>query len=77
MFFRKAPVCVPENNRRRAAQNDLSALSLILILGLAIRLFAWGQTDIMNSDGTVYIQQARAIYFGLWDAVTSCTIRYP
>lgn len=72
-----SPVYVPENNRWCAVQNDFLALSLILILGLAIRLFAWHQTDIMNSDGTIYIHQARAIYFGLWDAVTSCTIRYP
>lgn len=77
MSFHKVPVCVPENNRWCAVQNDLPALSLILILGLAIRLFAWHQTDIMNSDGTIYIHQARAIYFGLWDAVTSCTIHYP
>lgn len=58
-------------------ERDTSALALLLILGLSIRLFAWHQTGIMNSDGTVYIQQARAIYLGLWDAVTGCTIRYP
>ncbi|MCE5262718.1 MAG: glycosyltransferase family 39 protein [Deltaproteobacteria bacterium] len=70
-------IAYPAKSHFRADRADIAALALILILGLAVRLFAWHQTSIMNSDGTVYIQQARAIYFGLWDAVTSCTIRYP
>jgi hypothetical protein len=76
MASRSAHISFPVKTRFRTDQGDIAALALILILGLAVRLFAWHQTGIMNSDGTVYIQQARAIYFGLWDAVTSCTIRY-
>jgi 4-amino-4-deoxy-L-arabinose transferase-like glycosyltransferase len=77
MASRSARTSFPAETRFRTDQGDIPALALILILGLAVRLFAWHQTAIMNSDGTVYIQQARAIYFGLWDAMTSCTIRYP
>lgn len=77
MASQSAHISYPVKNRFHAEQGDIAVLALILLLGLAVRLFAWHQTAIMNSDGTVYIQQARAIYFGLWDAMTSCTIRYP
>ena len=77
MVSHDSHIACPAKDRFQADRADVTALALILILGLAVRLFAWHQTGILNSDGTVYIQQARAIYFGLWDAVTSCTIRYP
>ena len=46
---------------------------LTLALGLALRLFAWQHTDIINPDGAIYINQARAIYYGLWDSVNTCS----
>ena len=77
MASQSAHISFPAKTRFHTDRGDIAVLALILILGLAVRLFAWHQTGIMNSDGTVYIQQARAIYFGLWDSMTSCTIRYP
>ena len=49
---------------------------LIFILGLVIRLFACQYTFIVNPDGAYYIHQARAIYYGEWDSLTSCSIGF-
>ena len=35
---------------------------LVVLLGLAIRLLAWTNTQVVNPDGTLYIHQAKAIY---------------
>jgi 4-amino-4-deoxy-L-arabinose transferase-like glycosyltransferase len=40
---------------------------LVFILGFAVRLFACYYTYVINSDGALYIHQARAIYYGQWD----------
>lgn len=47
-------------------------LGLILLAGLGLRLFIAGRMAIINPDGVLYIHQARAIYHGLWAALTSC-----
>ncbi len=44
----------------------------VILLGAALRLFAWQQTWVVNPDGTLYIHQARALYHGLWGQVTPC-----
>ena len=48
----------------------------VLLLGLAIRLFACQYTYIINSDGPLYIHQARALYFGQWERLIDCGIGY-
>jgi hypothetical protein len=50
---------------------------LLVILALALRLIAYANTGIVNSDGAVYITQAKAVYYGLWNAVNHCTLPYP
>ena len=49
---------------------------LVIILGFVLRLFACQYTYIINSHGDVYIHQAKAVYYGLWSAVNSCTVNY-
>lgn len=49
---------------------------LVIILGFVLRLFACQYTYIINNVGTIYIHQARAIYYGLWSVVNSCTVNY-
>jgi 4-amino-4-deoxy-L-arabinose transferase-like glycosyltransferase len=39
---------------------------LVLFLGFVIRLFAWHYTAIINPDGTYYLHQAKALYYGHW-----------
>jgi len=61
-----------------SSNNHVVLILLIFTLGLVLRLFAWQQTSIINSDGAIYINQARAIYYGLWDSVNTCsTARFP
>ncbi|MFO8166160.1 MAG: glycosyltransferase family 39 protein [Desulfatiglandales bacterium] len=45
---------------------------LILLVGFSIRFFAFHCTPIINPDGTLYIQQAKAIYYGLNNMLTAC-----
>jgi len=45
---------------------------LIIFLGFSIRFFSFHYTHIINPDGTLYIQQAKAIYYGLNSMVTVC-----
>jgi len=45
---------------------------LVFVLGFVIRLYACCFTFIINPDGVLYIHQARALFYGQWDTVTSC-----
>jgi 4-amino-4-deoxy-L-arabinose transferase-like glycosyltransferase len=61
-----------------SSNNHIVLILLIFTLGLVLRLFTWQHTGIINSDGAIYINQARAIYYGLWDLVNTCsTARFP
>ncbi|MEW6185252.1 MAG: glycosyltransferase family 39 protein [Thermodesulfobacteriota bacterium] len=44
-------------------------LILIVLLGLTVRLIAWSNTYVVNPDGTLYIFQAKAFYFGHKEAL--------
>jgi len=46
---------------------------LVIGLGFAVRLFRFYYTAIINPDGPLYIHQARAIYYGLFDSLVSCS----
>jgi len=48
----------------------------VLCLAFGLRLVAFFLTAIINQDGALYIHQARAIYWGLWDSVLGCGIGY-
>ncbi|MBW2194034.1 MAG: glycosyltransferase family 39 protein, partial [Deltaproteobacteria bacterium] len=52
---------------KHCRSNILGPITLILILGFVVRLFACQNTHVINSDGVLYINQARAIYYGQWD----------
>ena len=49
---------------------------LVLLLGLAVRLFACQFTSIINPDGALYIHQARALYYRQWDLLTTCSMSF-
>jgi 4-amino-4-deoxy-L-arabinose transferase-like glycosyltransferase len=49
---------------------------LVLLLGFIIRLFAFYHTFIVAPDSVLYIHQARALYYGKWEALTSCGLPY-
>lgn len=54
----------------------ITPLLFLVISAFLIRVFAFYNTLMMNNDGAVYIHQARAIYYGLWQALNTCTIDY-
>jgi hypothetical protein len=45
---------------------------MVIVLGFALRLYAFLGTPVINPDGILYIQQAKAIHYGLWDQVLAC-----
>jgi 4-amino-4-deoxy-L-arabinose transferase-like glycosyltransferase len=47
-------------------------LIFVFILGFVIRLYACQYTYIVNPDGALYIHQAKAIYYGQWEELSSC-----
>ncbi len=46
--------------------------TLAIILGLVIRLYSFTYVPLVNPDGFIYIQQAKALYYGLFDSILSC-----
>ena len=48
----------------------------IFLLGFLIRLCAALNTYVVNPDGTIYIYQAKALFYAQWDQLTSCGIDY-
>ena len=46
--------------------------ALIIFLGFSIRFLSFHYTHIINPDGTLYIQQAKAIYYGLNSMIAVC-----
>ena len=51
-------------------------MSWILLLALAIRIYACLTNFIINPDGIHYIHQARSIFYGQWDKLTTCRLNY-
>lgn len=45
---------------------------LVALLGVSLRIYLMAVNPLFNPDGFLYIQQAKAIYFGLFDSVVSC-----
>ena len=44
----------------------------VLLLGFLARVYLFAANPIINPDGFLYIQQAKAFYFGLFDQVLAC-----
>ena len=44
----------------------------VFAIGFLVRLYAYHHTYIINPDGILYINQARAIFNGQWAEVFSC-----
>ena len=56
----------------RSANRAIRMIHLVILIGIAIRAFAALNTAVINPDGMVYIQQAKAIYHGDWQLLRSC-----
>ncbi len=42
---------------------------LVILLGFVIRLYSFVFIPLINPDGTFYIQQARALHYGLFSPI--------
>ena len=49
---------------------------LVIALGIVIRLFSCEYTYIINSDGVLYVHQARALYYNELDCLYNCGLDY-
>lgn len=49
---------------------------LVLLVGLLFRCHAFFNTQIVNPDGVLYINQAKALYYGEWEKLPSCGLTY-
>jgi 4-amino-4-deoxy-L-arabinose transferase-like glycosyltransferase len=63
-----------EGDRQMPQRPDYSThmIYLVILAGVAIRAFAAINTYVINPDGMVYVQQAKAIYHGDWPLLKSC-----
>lgn len=52
--------------------NNILLLALILLIGFLMRLYAFKYTYIINNDGIVYIESAKAILSGDWKFLKEC-----
>jgi len=68
-FFRDT---FPNTDPDAPSRIGAAGVFLTILLGAAVRVFASLHTYIINPDGIYYIHQAKAIYFGEWDVLTSC-----
>ena len=66
----------PNGNPNDPGRVGAREIVLIFILGVVIRLFACQHTFIINPDGVYYIHQARAIYYGEWNSLTTCGLSF-
>ncbi len=70
----------PEALTNERPADDSASMSrlfiFVFILGFVIRLFACQYTFIVNPDGALYIHQAKAIYYGQWNQLSSCVVNY-
>lgn len=72
-FFRDA---FPNTDPDAPGRIGVGGFYFTFILGVAVRLFACLNTDIINPDGIYYIHQAKVIYFAEWNGLTSCHLNF-
>ena len=58
---------------QKESKSIIGPLIILVVSALGIRLFSFTHTMMMNPDGPVYIHQARALYYGLWQAINTCS----
>jgi len=56
--------------------DDKYILAVILVLSAALRAARAALSGIVNADAVVYIYQAKALYYGMWSSVNTCTIKH-
>ena len=57
---------------QKYSKSNIVYLVILIISALAIRVYSFTHTMMMNLDGPIYIHQARALYYGLWQDINTC-----
>ena len=52
-----------------SAVSSLRHIHYVMIIGVLVRVLAWSNTHVVNPDGTLYITQAKAIFYGQKEAL--------
>lgn len=60
---------ISQKNRK----TNIIHLIILLVSALAIRIFSFTHTMMMNLDGPIYIHQARALYYDAWESINTCS----
>jgi len=47
-------------------------LSSVIFVGFVLRLYSFHHSYALNQDGMLYIQQAKALHYGLYESLTKC-----
>ncbi|MFZ5758884.1 MAG: hypothetical protein ACOY32_04525 [Thermodesulfobacteriota bacterium] len=55
-----------------AGKKTIIIPGLIVVVGFLLRLYAFFHSHAVNADGMLYIQQAKAFHYGLYDSLTQC-----
>jgi len=65
-------------SKNKDSESRISALGIavVIIIGIVLRFIAWKNSIIIDPDGTLYIHQAKAIYFHQWNSLTNCGLNY-
>lgn len=53
-------------------RNNIFIISVLLLIGFLLRLYAFKYTYVINNDGIVYIESAKAILNGDWNFLREC-----
>lgn len=61
--------------KKQQIQN-LWPLALLFLIGIALRGYVFVNTEVINKDGILYINQAKAIYQGNWELAKSCGYQF-
>jgi predicted membrane-bound mannosyltransferase len=56
--------------------SDRNIILSLTVLGLILRLYAFKFSYVINNDGVLYINQARALFLGDWELALNCGYKY-
>jgi len=51
-------------------------IAVVILIGIVFRCIAWANSMIVDPDSTLYIHQAKALYFHQWNLLTNCGLSY-
>ncbi|MEN6317834.1 MAG: glycosyltransferase family 39 protein [Syntrophaceae bacterium] len=68
----------PSSNSKNNPEKGISVLwiTVVVLIGIIFRCIAWANSMIVDPDSTLYIHQAKALYYHQWNLLTNCGLSY-